>query len=368
MFIMGVRMYERKLNEWWREPGEKLQEATGYSGLKAGSDGKNVPSVTKKYSKASSDEDFGTEGANVMERKINKGRVTEAEEDLDDVDNYEDEDFDVEGDDTLGDMEGDEDFNPEADVPAEIEAPMPDITITIDGKAYTLVPSEVEADDEMIMDDEMNDDVSAEDIDVEDGMADEDFEEEDSFKEAIKASIKKKLAEKRVAALKNKKPVSKKNEKFTGKIYDDGNTDDFGHNLDTSYAKEGQAKTGKQYTASKSDSVYEARKAKIKAWLEKKRAAKKAIKEETADLDKEDTMAQNGVEDFANVAGTVGADPQLVERLAKIKARREARKREAAEGVEGVQIPDENLKKDLEASLNESFSFKELMNGKYGKK
>lgn len=357
---MAVKMYERKLNEWWREPGEKLEEATGYSGLKAGSDGKNVPSVTTKYSKKSTSEDFGSEGVNVMEKKLQKGRVQEAE-DFEDEDFAEDEEFDF-------DDEGGEDFNPEEEIPGEIEDEglMPDIQITIDGKPYKLVP----ADEATMPGEDMDvgmDDIEAEAGDVEDGLADESFEDDDNFKEAVKAAFKKKLEEKKAGKkpVAEKKPVLKKpvTEKFTGEIVDSGNTSDFGHHLDTSFAKEGEAKTGKQYTPSKSDSVYEARRAKIKAWLEKKRAERKAIKEETSEIEKEDTPDKTIGDDFANVATNVGADPQLVERLKKIRARRAARQREA---VEGVQIPDENLKKDLEASMEESFSFKDLMSGKYG--
>ena len=310
---MAVKMYERKLNEWWREPGEKLEEATGYSGLKAGSDGKNVPSVTTKYSSKSTSEDFGSEGVNVMEKKLQKGRVQEAEDFEDE--SFEDEEFEF-------DDEGGEDFNPEEEMPAEIEDDgiMPDIQITIDGKAYKLVPS----DEATMPGEDMDvglDDIEAEGDDVEDGLADESFEdEENAFKESVKAAFKKKLEERKAAVAKKaapakapaKKPVT---EKFTGEIVDDGNTSDLGHHLDTGFAVDGQAKTGKQYTPSKSDSVYEARRAKIKAWLEKKRAERKAIKEETSEIEKEDTPDKTIGDDFANTATNVGADPQLVERL-----------------------------------------------------
>ena len=105
----GFRQYTRKLNEWWREPGEKLEEGSGYSGLKAGSDGKNVPSVTKKYKDSTPAEEFGVEGIN--ERKL---REEEYEDDYED-EGGEDEGFEDEG------LEGEDDFNPEAEVPAEIE-------------------------------------------------------------------------------------------------------------------------------------------------------------------------------------------------------------------------------------------------------
>jgi len=406
-----VNIHRRNL-EWWREAGEepdgtRLTEGYNASRLKAGDDGKNVKSITKQYGRVGDGaEDFGKAGVN--EKASAKGRKVQEEfdDEMDmDMDDGLEGDAEMDMGDDMGDLPPDLDSSDDMlddGMGAEGAEVAEDVTVTIGGH-FKLVP--VEGGDEGI-DDEMGDmddmgDESGDDIDNLDG---EEIEAEDddvtktmeskkSAKKATKedvdydAILDKAIAEaeiKKEKVAKYRKAMAERKMKEEelakgGKANSGTRTCDSSTTLgneasnvshlgkDDAFSVAGQARTGAQYTPSASSGKYEAvNKAKLalkKAYKEWQKA--KALAEETSP---DEASAPKGTadaidDDFANLPIAIGADPKVIEKVNKVKARREARA--VRESEEPVQFPSKEVQKDLEGSLNESFNFAKLIRGDY---
>ena len=415
-----VSIHRRNL-EWWREAGEepdgaRLTEGYNASRLKAGDDGKNVKSITKQYGRVGDGaEDFGKAGVN--EKASAKGRKVQEEFD-DEMDM--DMDDGLEGDaemdmgmDDMGDLPPDlddsDDMIDDGEMGAEGAEVAEDITVSIGGQTFKLVP--VEGDegmgDEMdadmgdmgdMGDEGMDDDIDnleGEEIEAEDDDVTKTMESKKPAKKATKedvdydAILDKAIAEaeiKKEKVAKYRKAMAERKMKEDeiakgGKANSGTRTCDSSTTLgneeanvshlgkDDAFSVAGQARTGAQYTPSASSGKYEAvNKAKMalkKAYKEWKKA--QALAEETSP---DEATAPKGTadaidDDFANLPIAIGADPKVIEKVNKVKARREARK--VRESEEPVQFPSKEVKQDLEGTMNESFDFAKLIRGDYKK-
>lgn len=426
--MAGVTIRKR-LNEWWREPGEvadegKLNEAYDPSRLKPGYDGKNGPDVKKMYatdadgspgglgsgkktSKGSSDP---KSPSTTESKKKNSVRVKE-EFETDEMDD----DLDPSMIDDEFEMEGEGEVNPEADMPPEIddvggdESLVDDIEITVGSQRYVLVPAETSdmESPEGEMDVPVEGDVSAEMDDVtapeDDDAFDLDKKPQMESTKSKKLNIYNKMIDEALA--KKSKPNSKEttqrvaralsmiekaqkelHELFNGDyVQNKGEQASAGKDFssvrgDTNFAVVARAATGKQYTPSSSDGDQEPSKkeesrpsksTEFKKWLE---TQKKKIEETDSDpgqdsdeFNKKDTIENNlgNVEDFPQIPEIIGSDPQTISQYAKTAEARKARKTKVQESEQPVQYPSEKVKAEIEQSLEESFNFAEFLKGKY---
>jgi hypothetical protein len=391
---MAENFKSYKKQEWWREEGEvtdserRISESTkkpvrkeAYE-LKKGSDGRNLPSITTKYAKS---------GKKKVEKNISVKKYVEAEdfeddEDIvDDMDDMEDSDLDM----------GDEGINDESDVPVETEEPM------VNGGTVCSCPAcgaklviEVEPEDEAKEDDSMEDE-SMEDESMEDesmeGEALSDVESEDTdltvpklesrkakfdsylrkteMKKGMKSSNSEKSFEEAYEAWKaerkarlNKKRkteaescIGVKYGSDSGSMVRDGQTnsgsktdlgagneDDFGiSSTDNDVVARGKTNSGAKSSISSSGA----------RTTEKKKVAKKIIKEEEASVtdpfeDEDDLEGMIDGDEYADLPIDIGADSDQIEKYEAVKNRRKNRSIN-------------------ESASPKSFDFKKLVRGEY---
>jgi len=380
-----IKSYPKR--KWWMEEGEELDSARRMKEasdrkkeytLKAGSDGKDQPSITTKYtSKAGSKK-------KVVEKNVVAKKYREADE-------FEDED-EVMDDDMGMEMEMSAGINDEADViDSEDEVGGEEAVCTCPNCGAKLVietiPEGEGMEDESVGDDSMEDEIGDSDMmDVEseeDDMSVPKLEsKKDKFKKyAKKVESKKKVADseesfeeaykkwkedrrKRLEAMKNKKRKVEAESEIgveygsdtsdmvgPGKSKEGGKSDVGKGNDDcfapTSSSTSDMVGPGKAFSGQKASiSVNGARTS------EKKVVAKKAMAEEEAVTDpfedENDLEGSLGGDlDYADIPVDVGADPDSIEKYEAVQKRRMAR----------------GMKEST--SMKEAFDFKKLVRGEY---
>lgn len=380
-----IKSYPKR--KWWMEEGEELDSARRmkeavarkkeYFDLKAGSDGKDQPSITTKYT--------GKVGSKkkVVEKKVVAKKYVEADE-------FEDEDEVM--DDDMG-MEMEAGINDEADVIDTDDEVMGDMggeeaVCTCPNCGAKLVIEAIPEDEDEGMEDEgMEDEMG--DSDMMDAESEEDDmtvpkleSKKDKFnKYAKKVESKKKVADseesfeeaykkwkeerrKRLEAMKAKKRKVEAESEIgveygsdtkgmvgPGKTKD-GQKTDVGKGNDDCFAPQ---------SSSTSDMVgpgkaFSGQKASVSAngvrTSEKKVVAKKAMAEEEAVSDPfedENDLEGNlgGDLDYADIPVDVGADPDSIEKYEAVQKRRKAR----------------DMKEST--SMKEAFEWKKLVRGEY---
>ncbi len=392
----GFKTYKKK--EWWREEGEvseserRMKEGSAKRKqefeLKAGSDGKNVPSITTKYSPKAGRK-------KVAEKKLTVKKYVEADG-FDDEDEFEDDEMSMDADMDV-DMDDEVGINDEMDVPAEAEAEMAGggTVCTCPACGAKLVIEAVPEDEEG-MEDEMGDE-GMEDMGDEPDLADADqmgaeseeddltvpkleskkdkfdrymkkmeskkqMESEESFEEAYqkwKAERKR-----RIEAIKNKKRKVEAESEIgveygtstakmvgSGKTFDGNKTDVGEGNSDevgiTSSSTGDMVGSGKTFSGSKSSVSSSGARS-----VEKSKApAKKRVEEEQAAVtdpfeDDDDLDGMLDGEDYADLPLEVGADSDSISKYESVKERRKNR---------GIN----------ESTTKEVFDFKKLVRGEF---
>lgn len=362
--------------KWYQEDNEqplgseRMREGYEPSRLKAGSDGKNVDSVTKGYA-TNADREFDDMGAskgkktgktNVVEAKK---PVTKATSRVKEEEEFEDDTFGMEGEGDLGlDTEmGEPMGEPEGD---EI---VDDITITVGGQTYKLVPdmeAGLEGGEGDIGDDETFEDdmaMGAEEDDVTQPKFESKKKANKVLDKAVEARAKKLLSQK---AMIEKKLA----ELFTGSYVASDSGAKPVQSGETDFAVGARANSGKQYTPTvnpktafepETDNLSspksrapdnqivktaEAKKAEFKKWLAEK---EKALKEDdtdagqdSVDFNKNDTQDNFIGDEFADTPIEVGGEDDQIH-----------------------QYGENSKKKNGREALEESFDFKKLMRGEY---
>lgn len=396
---MAVNIYKRPL-KWWQEAteepiGARLTENYTGEAIKPGSDGRNVPSVTKQYVKKGGD-GLGSEKLAISEKGKAKKALKE-EDDLDDMESPETADFNDEGD--LPAELGDEGLGDEGDFEdegAEGDVDIDDIQISIGGKSYSLVPA---ADEEGLEDEGFEDEGDLGDEgDLEEEPAEDEIGDEDEdFAEAVKR-VRARLLKERKARLAKKAlkeedmdsdlydwtsdledeggmVESKKNPKAKKEAIDTlggkklamdagqsgskkslGAADfglEGGNEFDAPRTQGSPNKT-QAYKPSASSGKY-GEKAKalfLKKKLEAKRAAKaKKVLEDLDPFEQEDVMSKKELDDLANLPYDVGAEEKTIEVYEKVKARRAERASKLGESVQ----PKAEQKLNFAKLLKEGF-------------
>lgn len=376
-------MQKRNL-KWFQEDNEqplteqRIREGYEPSRLKAGSDGRNVPSVTKAYA-SESDREFDDMGAS-KGKKSGKTTVVEqkrptAKRVIKEEEEFENEDFGAE--DAMGGDEGldieepamEDEFGTGEDTGA---VATDDILITVGGVSYKLVPAGdaeggVEGEEDLLGDEggigeDFGDEMA---MGAEEDDAQPKFESKKrankALDKAVEAQAKKLVAQKQM--------IEKKlAELFTGSYVasDSGEKGPTGGGQDTSFAVSAKANSGKQYTptvnpktafepetdnlsspksrapSNQTVKTSEARKAEFKKWLAE---TEKSLNEEVSDAGQDSAdFNKNDTED--NLIGDEFADNPL------------------EVSSNGNQIYGENKSRGQKA-LQESFDFKKLMRGEY---
>jgi len=318
----------------------------------------------------------------------------------------------------LGSMDGEGDeINDESEIPPEIDdlsgdtSLASDVKVTIGGKEYMLVPvgdedmegpSEMDTDEELGPEEDLDseDDLDS-DMPDEEPMGDDEIEsEDDDISQPKKESLmarKKRLAAKRsnlkVKEDKRKEKIAKAlnmvkqgnkilSELFTGEyVQNKGEQKNAGFNFsdvrgDTDFAVVARAASGKQYTPSKSSGDQEKNKEKKEA-LKKKSKISHSIREgepgqDAENFNRNDTLGNNigDVEKFPEIPETLGADPDTISQYKRTAETRKKRAQRFFKEVEDVVPPETTVEgDDYEESdtMNESFSYKDFLAGRYNK-
>jgi hypothetical protein len=389
----GFTTYKKR--EWWREDGEvseserRMKEGSDNRKkefeLKAGSDGKNVPSITTKYSAKAGRK-------KVAEKKLTVKKYVEAE--FDDEDEFEDDDMVADMDDDMGvDMDDEVGINDEMDVPAEAEMSAEGGVCTCPACGAKLVIEAVPEDEEAMSDeDDMEDmddmgDEGMEDMDSgmdveseEDDMtvpklenkkdkfnrymkkmeSKKKMESEESFEEAYKKW--KEERKRRIESLKNKKRKVEAESEIgvqygtstakmvgSGKTFDGNKTDVGAGNDDdvgiTSSSTSDMVGGGKTFAGTKSSISGSGSRS-----VESDKTKKKKVEEQEAVVDPfEDDDDLEGMldgDEFADLPLEVGADSDSISKYESVKERRKNRKVN-------------------ESVTKETFDYKKLVRGEY---
>lgn len=208
---MAIKMFKRNEPKWWMEEAEKQEISKRlheeYTGLKAGSDGRNLPSITKSYGKnqvAGAATALGTEKLSISEKLSRMMKEEELEDMPADMNAEPEVPAELEGEDLEGEME------PDAEIEDETSVDVDDITITIDGQTFALTPVDVEGEGEIEGEEfgAEGDLEGGEGFEGEGDLGDEGLEDElepeEEFPEAKKEEIRKRVRE-AVQRIKEKK-------------------------------------------------------------------------------------------------------------------------------------------------------------------
>jgi len=361
--------------------------------------------------------------------KETKKRVSEADdEDLDMPDeDFEDQDQDINTDlnaeEEVPPEMGEEDFEGEEN-PEEVAQ---DVTVMIDGKEYTLVPKETEAPEEgeegeeNLENEELGNEEEPSEADLNGGVAgeDKDITQESKGKKVdydklIESTIAKRNSKKNKAremairkALRIKKMAEKQlTELFTGE-YVTNKQGETGFDFtdvggDESFAVVDRAASGNQYSPTNSKSVYEPtdkggktghmktpkgatqealrRKAAFKAWLKEHESQLKESDSDPGEDSESFNRNDKGLnsmdyEEFPEIPEKMGKEDDLLTNagsvsehteLKKVQQRRNLRRQRERE--QEVKFPSQEVKEDLEDTMEESFDFKKFLNGGYNKR
>jgi hypothetical protein len=414
---------------WWMEEGEqdiqdgtKLEEAYEPSRLKPGYDGRNGPDVKTMYASKGEKrfDDLGASQSTAKATKKGDGdtgeiKVKETKQKIKEFEDHED----------IGNLENDDML----DVPPEMEEPIDqddefggdmegmegeseegvaeEITVEIAGQRYKLVPEMPEEgmEGEEGMDDGMgeegfDDEMGQPSMDVEAEEDDIDFPESKKQKKSIKESSKQTKTTYIKKLLKMKDfAESELKELFTGDYVINKQglagldfTDVTG---DKNYAVVDRAATGKQYTATGSESPYEpgmdakgqtggkvqkpASKKTVegfKAWLKAQALTEDESDpgQDSVDFNQEDVFGQTSAnhpmdsEKFANEPEIIGKEPDVLTKTDTQKANESTKARldavKKARMARRQEVVTPKAKTEL---LNEELDFKKLMKGEYNK-